>query len=214
MTHAHRLCLLAGATLLACAAPSAAAEPVNGRIAYTTFESSADPAAGDIWTMDPDGANKLQAVFDPTYDAQSDWAPDGTKLVYRSRRNNQYEISIVDFGVRDPVTGRPRITDIPKAPDGTQSSQPAWYPDMSRLVYRRTNGPEATRSDVWTMNLDGSDRRPLAVLPQDQFYPSLSPDMKQAAVLDGRAAVGPQRPGHGRRDRCRDDAVRRQRREL
>jgi Tol biopolymer transport system component len=178
MTSAHRSCLLAGAALLACAAPSAAAEPVNGRIAYSTFESSADPRAGDIWTMNPDGGGKQQAVFDLTNDAQSDWSPDGTKIVYRSRRNNQFEISIVDFTVRDPVTGRPRITDIPKAPDGTQSSQPAWYPDMSRLLYRRTNGPPATRSDVWTMNLDGSDRRPLVVLPEDQFYPSLSPDMK------------------------------------
>jgi Tol biopolymer transport system component len=178
-TYAHRTCLLAGAALLACAAPSAAAEPVNGRIAYSTFESSADPAAGDIWTMNPDGGSKQQAVFDLTNDAQSDWSPDGTKIVYRSRRNNQFEISIVDFSVRDAVTGRPRITDIPKAPDGTQSSQPAWYPDMSRLLYRRTNGPPATRSDVWTMNLDGSDRRPLVVLPEDQFYPSFSPDMKK-----------------------------------
>jgi Tol biopolymer transport system component len=177
--YAHRTCLLAGAALLACAAPSAAAEPVNGRIAYSTFESSADPAAGDIWTMNPDGGSRQQAVFDLTNDAQSDWSPDGTKIVYRSRRNNQFEISIVDFSVRDAVTGRPRITDLPKAPDGTQSSQPAWYPDMSRLLYRRTNGPPATRSDVWTMNLDGSDRRPLVVLPEDQFYPSFSPDMKQ-----------------------------------
>ena len=59
-----RTALLTGAVCLAVAAP-AAAEPVNGRIAYTTFESSADPAVGDIWTMNPDGADKVQAVFDP-----------------------------------------------------------------------------------------------------------------------------------------------------
>src|SRR4051794_11966863 len=117
MPNAHRTCLLAGALSLACAAPSAAAEPVNGRIAYTTFESSPDPAAGDIWTMNPDGADKLQAVFDPRYDAQSDWSPDGTKIVFRSRRNNRYEVSVVDFSVRDATTGRPRVTDLLTAPD-------------------------------------------------------------------------------------------------
>jgi dipeptidyl aminopeptidase/acylaminoacyl peptidase len=176
MISAHRACLLTGTVLLACAAPSAEAEPVNGRIAFTTFESSADPAAGDIWTMSPDGSNKLQAVFDPGHDAQSDWSPDGTKIVFRSRHNNQYEVSIVDFTVLDPATGRPRVVELPKAPDGTQSSLPAWFPDGTALLYRRTNGPETTRSDIWAMNLDGTNRRPVAVLPQDQFYPSYSPD--------------------------------------
>ena len=54
--------------------------------------------------MEADGTGKQQAVFDPDNDAQSDWAPDGTKIVYRSRRNNQFEISIVDFTVRDAAT--------------------------------------------------------------------------------------------------------------
>ena len=165
--------------MLVCAAPSAAAEPVNGRIAFTTFESSADPAAGDIWTMDPDGGSKLQAVFDPLYDAQSDWAPSGDKIVFRSRRNNRFEVSIVDFTVRDGATGRPRIIDVAPATDGTQSSQPAWFPDMSGLLYRRTNAPVTTRSDIWAMNVDGTNRRPVAILPEDQFYPSFSPDMKR-----------------------------------
>ena len=173
-----RTCLIAGFALLACAAPSAAAEPVNGRIAYSTFESSANGSTGDIWTMEPDGGGKQQAVFHPDNDAQADWAPDGTKIVYRSRRNMQFEVSIVDFTVRD-AAGRPAIIDIPKAPDGTQSSQPAWFPDMSGLLYRRTNGTGTTRSDIWAMNVDGSNRRPVYVAPEDQFYPSFSPDMKK-----------------------------------
>ena len=75
-----RTCVLAGVALLACAAPSAAAEPVNGRIAYSTFESSGG-STGDIWTMEADGSGKQRAVFNPLDDAQSDWAPDGTKIV-------------------------------------------------------------------------------------------------------------------------------------
>jgi Tol biopolymer transport system component len=168
-----RTCLLAGFALLACAAPSAAfAEPVNGRIAYTSFESSADPAAGDLWTMNADGTDKQPAVLDPRYDAQSDWSADGTKVVFRSRRNNRYEVSVVDFNVRPP-----RVTDLAVAPDNTQSSQPSWFPNGQGFIYRRTNGPEPTRSDVWAMDLDGTNRRPVAVLPEDQFYPAYSPDM-------------------------------------
>ena len=200
MTNAHRIWLLAGALCLACAAPSAAAEPVNGRIAYTSFESSADPNAGDLWTMDPDGNNKLPAVLDPRYDAQSDWSPDGTKLVFRSRRNNRYEVSIVDFTIKDATTGLPRVTDLLKAPDGTQSSQPSWFPNGQGFLYRRTNGSEATRSDVWAMNLDGSNRHAVAVLPEDQFYPAYSPDMTK--ILFATTA-----PGGGRSIQVMDVAT-------
>jgi len=184
-----RIALLTGAVCLAVAAP-ATAEPANGRIAYTTFESSADPAAGDIWTMHPDGANKLQAVFDPGYDAQSDWSPDGNRIVFRSRRNDRFEVSIVDFTVRDAATGRPRVTDVAKAPDGTQSSQPAWFPNARGILYRRTNAPVTTRSDVWAMDLDGTNRRPVAVIPEDQFYPSYSPDMSKLLFATTAPAGG------------------------
>ena len=73
--------------------------------------------------MEADGSGKQQAVFHPDNDAQSDWAPDGTKIVYRSRRNSQFEISIVDFTVRD-AAGRPAITDIPKRA-GRDAVEPA-----------------------------------------------------------------------------------------
>jgi Tol biopolymer transport system component len=128
--------------------------------------------------MEADGSAKQQAVFHPDNDAQADWAPDGTKIVYRSRRSNRFEVSIVDFAVRD-ASGRPVVTDIPRAPDSTQSSQPAWFPDMSGLLYRRSGGTGTTASDVYAMNLDGSNRRPLYVGPGDQFYPTLSPDGKR-----------------------------------
>ena len=198
MTHAYRTWLLAGALCLAGAAPSAAAEPVNSRIAYTSFESSADPRAGDLWTMDPDGNNKLPAVLDPRYDAQSDWSPDGTKLVFRSRRNNRYEVSIADFTVLD--NGRPRVTDVATAPDGTQSSQPSWFPNGQGFLYRRTNAPGPTLSDVWAMDLDGTHRRPVAVLPEDQFYPAYSPDMTK--ILFATTA-----PGGGRSIQVMDVAT-------
>jgi Tol biopolymer transport system component len=193
MTHAHRTGLLTGALCLAVAAPSAAAEPVNGRIAYTTFESSADPAFGDIWTMNPEGGDKVQTVFDPNYDAQSDWSPDGTRIAFRSQRGGRFEISIVDFRVRDAATGRPRVTHVVTSTDGSQTSMPSWFPDGNGLIYRRTSPPAGvtTRSDIWAMDLDGANRRPVVVLPGDQHYASYSPDMKQLVYASN--LVGEQR---------------------
>jgi dipeptidyl aminopeptidase/acylaminoacyl peptidase len=175
----------AAAMLLASGALVGSAEAaVNGRIAFTTFESNPNQAFGDIWTMNPDGSDRMQIVFDPNYDAQSDWSPDGTKIAFRSQRSGRYQVSIADLTVLDPVTHRPRITDVPAAPDRSQSSQPSWFPDGSALLYRRTGGPGTTGSDLYAMNLDGSNRHPLVVMPDEQWYPILSPDMRTLVFVD------------------------------
>jgi dipeptidyl aminopeptidase/acylaminoacyl peptidase len=171
----------------ALAAPAAADPPVNGRIAYTTFESNPGQAFGDIWTMNADGSDKQQIVFDPKYDAQSDWSPDGTKIAYRAMRGTRFQVAIADLTVLDPVTHRPRITDIPPAPDGSQSSQPSWFPDGKQLLYRRTTVPaslSATGSDLYAMNADGTNRHLLLAMRDEQWYPILSPDAKTLVFAD------------------------------
>src|SRR4051794_25909044 len=176
----------AAAILLAgiLAAPAVADPPVNGRIAFTTFESNVNQAFGDIWTMNADGSGRVQIVFDPSYDAQSDWSPDGTKIAYRSQRSGRYQVSIPAPGVPPPVPRRPRIADVPPAPDRSQSSQPSWFPDGKQLLYRRTGGPTTTGSDLYAMNADGSNRRPLVVMPDEQWDPILSPDAETLVFVD------------------------------
>jgi TolB protein len=208
-----RTSLVAGFALLACAAPSSAtAEPVNGRIAYSTFESSPTGSTGDIWTMEADGGGKQQAVFHPDNDAQADWAPDGTKIVYRSRRANQFEISIVDFTVRDPTTGRPAITDIPRAPDGTQSSQPALVPRHERAVVPA----HERRRDHRLRRLDDEPRRqqspPARRAAPGPVLPGPLARHDEAVVLDHCSGRRPQHPGDDRGDGRHHHAARLQRR--
>ena len=122
------------------AAPAAEAEPVNGRIAFTTFESSADPAAGDIWTISADGADKRQAVFDPGYDAQSDWSPDGNED--RLPQPPQQPVRGLDrrlLGAR-PRDRSPARGDVAVSTDGSETSQPAWFRDGTGLIYAAPTG--------------------------------------------------------------------------
>ena len=49
-----------------------------------------------------------------------------------------------------------KITRLTYTPDGQASSQPTWWPDRSRMLFRRS-GPGV--SSMWTMGTDGEDRR-------------------------------------------------------
>ena len=134
---------------------------------------------GDIWTMNPDGGGRLQAVFDPLDDAQSDWSPDGTRIVFRSRRNNRFEVSIVDF-TRPRRGDRPAARDRRAARAGRHAVEPAGVVPgrQPRLLYRRTNAPGHDALG----HLGDEPRRQRTAgrsssLPEDQWYPSFSPDM-------------------------------------
>ena len=109
----------------------------------------ARPATSGPWS--PTAAASSRRSSTPTTTRSPIGRPTGRRSSTAAAATCQFEVSIVDFTVRD-AAGRPAIIDIPKAPDGTQSSQPAWFPDMSGLLYRRTNGTGTTRrtSGRWT----------------------------------------------------------------
>lgn len=145
---------------LACAGTAQAA--TNGRIAFTSFR---DGGQGQIYTMAPDGSDQRRISFDPGYDAQAEFSPDGGSIAFRRGSTGDYEVWTMGAGGGSPR----RLTDTPA---GSNSTQPSWLPDGSGLVYRR--GPNGG-TDVWQMAPDGSGQVPLVTEPDDQWYPSVSP---------------------------------------
>ena len=70
----------AALTCAVLAAPAAGSDALNGRIAYTTHGLD---GTGEIATIDPDGSDWLRLTDHRGYDAQSDFSPDGTRIVFR-----------------------------------------------------------------------------------------------------------------------------------
>ena len=60
---------LGAVALLGCLAASASADSLNGRISFTSFrDAPASAVGGDIFTMDPDGADVVKLTDHPWYD--------------------------------------------------------------------------------------------------------------------------------------------------
>jgi TolB protein len=182
MTARHLVALAAGLFLAVPA--SASADVFNGRIAFSSFRTDPEFRTGDIFTMNNDGTDLRQLTTNPADDAQSDWSPDGHAIAYRIRKPNQR----INFEVSRMTALGQDITKLTETPTGQASSQPAWYPDGSAILFRRS-GPGLIGS-IWHMGVNGESPELLFDPPGAQFYPSLSPDMSRFLFATTKSPTG------------------------
>jgi Tol biopolymer transport system component len=152
------------AALASLAAPAAASAwpGLNGRIGFTQ-----QPRTKDVFAFSLAGAS-TQLTFTGNAEQQPSWAPDGRRIAYKRSE----EVFVRDVtNPADPV----RLT---RARVSTENNtQPAWSPDGRSIIFRtnRTT-PEVNVADIWIMDSGGGNQRPLIVQPEDQRYPTFSPD--------------------------------------
>jgi TolB protein len=180
---ARTLAALAAGLILGVPA-SAQADVFNGRISFSSFRVDPPSGTGDIFTMNNDGSDLRRLTTNPADDAQSDWAPDGRDIAYRIRKPD----SRINFEVSRMTASGQGITKLTDTPLGQASSQPTWYPDRSRLLFRRS-GPGLV-SSLWTMGLLGEGPALLFDPPGAQFYPTISPDMSTFLFTTTKSPTG------------------------
>ena len=193
--------LAAGSVL---AVPTAAqADVFNGRIAFSSFRTSPAGTIGDIFSDQPRRDRPAAADHQPGGRRAVRLGPDGRDIAYRIRKPKQ---TIELRGLADDRRGQgAHAADV--TPDGQASSQPTWWPDRSRLLFRRS-GPGV--SSLWTMGRTARNQPCCSTRPAHQFYPAISPDASRSCSRRSsrRPATPTARSRRCRRRRRGEDAVR------
>jgi TolB protein len=124
---------------------------LSGRIAFDNFD--------DVWTIDADGTDLTRLTHSPGPDFDPSWSPDGTRIAFRSERNGEPEIWVMNVD----GTKQRRLT---------AGLSPAWSPDGSLIAFAGASGASGILSVI------RPDGMGLRALPHTEGgeYPSWSPD--------------------------------------
>ncbi len=119
-------------------------EPPPGTIAFVSERTGAD----ELYVMDVDGSDVTRLTDNDGFDRAPAWSPDGTELVFNSRREPHadrpqiYRVTVTDPG------GATRVTT-----SDTEDLRASWYPDGAAIVFQRggfADGPDLIRHDLDT----------------------------------------------------------------
>ena len=100
---------------------------------------------GEIYVMDPNGANVVRLTADASEDGQPAWSPDGMKIAFATERDGNAEIYVMDSSGANPVN----LTN-----HSGSDLAPAWSPDGTKIAFQSNREVDYA---VWVMNADGSN---------------------------------------------------------
>ena len=135
----------------------------NGKIVFGSQRNNNN----DIFSINSDGSDEIRLTDNPRGDANPNWSPDGTKIVFDSTRGST--VFLPDIWVMNADgTGKKKLTTDPGL-----DKEPSWSPDGTKIAFTswRTGC-----CNLFTMNADGTDQTQLTFFAGTAGHPSWSPD--------------------------------------
>ncbi len=134
----------------------------------------------EIYTMKPDGSDRVRLTNVQGADVTPIWSPDGKRIVFASEREDpDSDIYVMNAD----GSGQRRLTRQPG-----DDSHPHWSPDGARIVFNSARATPDLSADwskqhieIFTMAADGSDVRRLTRFRTVTTYPQFSPDGRRIA---------------------------------
>jgi len=152
--------------------------PDGSRIAFTRIYPK-ENRREELWLMNADGSDQHYIGVEGF---ASKWSPDGTKLIYASKRPDKYDI----YTCASDGSEERQLTDTE-----ADESYPVYSPDGSRIAFCASTGEYNTAEniktiEIYTMNEDGSGVIQLTDNECSDGLPRWSPDGSRFAFSSDR----------------------------
>ncbi len=135
----------------------------------------------DLWIYDVARGLRTRFTFDPADEMLSAWAPDGSRVVFNSRRKGNLDLYVKassGAGGEEPVLA-----------DGRNNLYATdWSPDGHHILYFTGNANSPTGNDIWSLPMSG-DRKPASVLRSEfsELNGRFSPDGRWLAYVSNES---------------------------
>ncbi|MBV8857427.1 MAG: PD40 domain-containing protein, partial [Acidobacteria bacterium] len=136
-----------------------------------------------IYTMNADGSGQARLTNNGANDDGPRFSPDGTKIVFRSDRDDPSTGAGDIYVMNADGTNQQRLTT-----DANDDSAPSWSSDGSRIVFQSLRNGQFYQ--VYVMNADGSNQINLSNSTGSDREPSWSPDGAKIAFASERDRAG------------------------
>jgi len=144
--------------------------PDGTRLAFSRCGPEDDESDCEIWVAESGGSRARKLVDSDGWDAGPAWSPDGRRIAFVSDRDRNGDCFFHDcsghngeiYVMNADGSEQRRLTDDP-GDDGS----PTWSPDGTRIAFAGLRNVEGAvdapgeNYEIYVMNADGSDLRPL-----------------------------------------------------
>ena len=117
------------------------------------FSTDRNDSILQSYTMNPDGSNPAKIPNLPNNAVTPSFSPDGTKIIFSSRRTGNAEIFLMNNDGSNPVN----ISNSPLS----NEYRAVYSPDGTRIAFSSDRDKTPENYDIYIMNADGTDIRRL-----------------------------------------------------
>lgn len=154
--------------------------PDGEKIVYVSSQN--DDA--NIYMMNADGSGKTQLTEGTGKNTSPSWSPNGESIIFTSDINGKITLKIIDVNTRHILPIVFQNTEI----DFIATQSPDWSPDGKQVVFEGYVKDQKS-SDLYLVNIDGSNLTLLSSSPFDDVSPSWSPDGHNIAFSSNQESL-------------------------